>query len=245
MIRYYLSAVLVLGLAACQTAQQLTGVGFKDYAVSKELKRDSVVLSMLKNYRDSVDKNMDEVMAMSSAELLKELPNSTLGNFLADAYLWGASKYSNKQVDVAFMNHGGIRVNRMPAGKITRRHIFEVMPFDNALVLIEVKGNVLNNYLNFLAADGGGGGVAGLTYRIQDKQAVDILINGKPLDLDRTYLMANSDYAVDGGGGFTAFKQMSQNRTNYLQRDVILDYCKMHLSQGKPVVVADPKRILK
>lgn len=245
MKRFYLLVVLFLGFTACQTAQQLSGVEFKDYAVSKELKRDSLVLSMLKSYRDSVDKNMDEVMAVSSAELLKELPNSTLGNFLADAYLWAASKHINKQVDVAFMNHGGIRVNRMPLGNVTRRHIFEVMPFDNALVVIEVKGNILKNYLDFLAADGGGGGVAGLSYRIQDKKAVDILVKGSPLEPNKTYLMANSDYAVDGGGGFTAFKKMDQNRTNYLQRDAILDYCKMHMNQGKTIVVEEPKRISK
>lgn len=245
MKRLYLSIALVLGLAACQTAQQLSGVRFKDYAVTKDLKKDSLVLYMLKNYKDSVDKNMDEVVAVSATELLKELPNSTLGNFLADAYLWAATKQIDKQVDVAFMNHGGIRVNRMPAGNITRRHIFEVMPFDNAIVIIEVKGSVLKNYLDFLAADGGGGGVAGLNYRIQDKQAVDVLIQGAPLDANKSYLMANSDYAVDGGGGFTAFKQMNQNRTNYLQRDAILDYCKMHISQGRMIVVANPTRITK
>jgi 2',3'-cyclic-nucleotide 2'-phosphodiesterase (5'-nucleotidase family) len=119
------------------------------------------------------------------------------------------------------------------------------MPFDNALVVIEVKGNILKNYLDFLAADGGGGGVAGLSYRIQDKQAVDILVKGSPLEPNKTYLMANSDYAVDGGGGFTVFKKMDQNRTNYLQRDAILDYCKMHMNQGKTIVVEEPKRISK
>lgn len=245
MKRIFFFSFLVLGLSACHSSQTLSGVGFKDYPVAKELQRDSSVLSMLKNYRDSVDKNMDEVMAVSAAELFKELPNSTLGNFLADAYLWAASKYINKQVDVAFMNHGGVRVNRIQAGNITRRHIFEVMPFDNALVIIEIRGTVLKNYLDFLAADGGGGGLAGLTYRIQDKQAVDILINGTPLDANKTYLMANSDYAVDGGGGFNAFKQLQQNRTNYLQRDAILDYCRMHLSAGKQLVVNQPKRITK
>jgi hypothetical protein len=57
--------------------------------------------------------------------------------------------------------------------------------------------------------------------------------------------MANSDYAVDGGGGFNAFKTLQQNRTNYLQRDAILDYCKMHRAAGKQVVVEQPKRITK
>jgi 2',3'-cyclic-nucleotide 2'-phosphodiesterase (5'-nucleotidase family) len=245
MKRFFFVAFLIIGLGACHSSQVVTGIGFKDYSVSRDLKNDSTVLSMLKNYRDSVDKNMDEVLATSKDELLKELPNSTLGNFLADAYLWAAAKHTKQSVDVAFMNHGGIRVNRIAAGKVTRRNIFEVMPFDNALVVIKIKGNLLKSYLDFLAADGGGGGVAGLTYRIQDKKAVDVLINGSPIDLNKEYVMANSDYAVDGGGGFNSFKSLQQNRTNYLQRDAILDYCKIQKEAGKQVVVEQPKRITK
>jgi 2',3'-cyclic-nucleotide 2'-phosphodiesterase (5'-nucleotidase family) len=245
MKRFYFLLCLGIGLSACNSSQIVTGIGFKDYAVTTALKSDSSVLGMLKIYRDSVDKNMDEVLSISKDELLKELPNSTLGNFLADAYLWAAAKHINRQVDVAFMNHGGVRINRIAAGKITRRNIFEVMPFDNALVIIEIKGSLLKSYLDFLAADGGGGGVAGLTYQIQDKKAVNVLVGGLPLDPNKSYIMANSDYAVDGGGGFNAFKSMQQNRTNYLQRDAILDYCKMHRDTGKQLVVEQPKRITK
>ncbi|MEY3059893.1 MAG: hypothetical protein RL000_1245 [Bacteroidota bacterium] len=245
MKHFFFFAFLVVGLGACHSSQVVTGIGFKDYAVTKELKSDSTVLLMLKNYRDSVDKNMDEVFAVSQDELLKELPNSTLGNFLADAYLWAATKHINRPVDVAFMNHGGIRINRIAAGKVTRRTIFEVMPFDNALVIIEIKGSLLKTYLDFLAADGGGGGVSGLSYQIQDKKAVNVLVGGLSLDPNKSYIMANSDYAVDGGGGFTGFKTLLQNRTNYLQRDAIIDYCKMHKAAGKNLVVEQPKRITK
>jgi 2',3'-cyclic-nucleotide 2'-phosphodiesterase (5'-nucleotidase family) len=245
MKRFFLWVFIVIAFTACSSPNALTGIRFKDYPLSREIQKDSAVSRMLKNYRDSVDKNMDEVFVASRDELLKELPNSTLGNFLADAYLWAAAKHSKQSVDVAFMNHGGIRINRIPAGNITRRTIFEVMPFDNALVLIEVKGSLLKSYLDFLAADGGGGGVAGLSYQIQDKKAVNILVKGAPIDVDKTYWMANSDYAVDGGGGFNGFKALPQNRTNYLQRDAIIDYCKMHRETGKQLVVEQPKRIVK
>lgn len=245
MKRFLLIFLFSAVLGACHTSQTLSGVGFKDYSISREVPRDSSLVVMLQGYKDSVDKNMDEVLVESKDELLKELPNSTLGNFLADAYLWAAEKHTQKHIDVAFMNHGGIRVNRMAAGKITRRHIFEVMPFDNALVIIEVKGDLLKTYLDFLAADGGGGGVAGISYKIQDKKAVDVLINGAPIEVGKTYMMANSDYAVDGGGGFNAFKQLQQNRTNYLQRDAILDYCKNLQVEGRQLVVNQPKRIRK
>lgn len=245
MKRFILFVYLIIGFVACNSSQVVTGIEFKDYAVNNEFNSDSNFLSMLKVYRDSVDKNMDEVFAYSKDELLKELPNSNLGNFLADAYLWAATNYTKRTIDVAFMNHGGIRVNRIPAANITRRNIFEVMPFDNTLVIINLKGSLLKSYLDFLAADGGGGGVAGLTYQIKDKKATNILINGYPLDPDKVYSMANSDYAVDGGGGFTAFKSLEQNRTNYLQRDAILDYCKMHKNAGKQLVVEQPIRISK
>lgn len=246
----FMKPILVVPLCllffiSCHSPKALSTIGYKGYIVAKDAPRDSNYISMLRGYKDSVDKTMDEVLVENKEELLKELPNSNLGNFLADAYLWAASKYANKPIDIAFMNHGGIRVNRIAAGELTRRHVFEVMPFDNALVLVEVKGMVLKSYLDHLAADGGGGGVSGLTYHIQDKKAVHILINGKPLDENKQYWMANSDYAVDGGGGFNGFKQMEQNRTNYLQRDAILDYCKMHQEKGKPLVVEHPKRITK
>jgi 2',3'-cyclic-nucleotide 2'-phosphodiesterase (5'-nucleotidase family) len=133
----------------------------------------------------------------------------------------------------------------MAAGPITRGMVYEVMPFDNQLVIVPVKGEVLRQYIDRLAAEGGGGGVAGLSYRITGKQAVDVMIQGKPLDLGATYMMVNSDYAVDGGGGFRAFKDLKQQRTGYLQRDAIIAYCQWHAKEGKPISTATNTRISK
>jgi 2',3'-cyclic-nucleotide 2'-phosphodiesterase (5'-nucleotidase family) len=107
-----------------------------------------------------------------------------LGNFLADAYLWAARALFDAKADIAFMNHGGVRINRMAEGPITRGMVYEVMPFDNQLVIVPVKGAVLQQYIDRLAAEGGGGGVSGLSYRIAGKQAVEVMIQGKPLDPD-------------------------------------------------------------
>lgn len=213
-------------ISACHSPQPLSGIGYKGYPVGKSKKADSTYLIMLKPYRDSVDQTMNEVLAQNATELLKEMPNSPLGNFLADAYLWAAREKFDKRADVAFMNHGGVRINRIAAGKIDRRMIYEVMPFDNTLVIVEVKGSILQQSLDRLAEDGGGGGVAGLSMRIKDKKAVDVMIGGSPIDLNRSYFMVNSDYAVDGGGGFNLFKKLPQQRTGYFQRDAIIEYCK-------------------
>jgi hypothetical protein len=240
MRKLLLSLCVVLFLFSCQSVQQLQSIRYKDYVVAQTQPVDSSYLAMLKGYSDSVNKTMNEFLVENEVDLVKETPNSSLGNFLADAYLWAAKTKVDSRAEIAFMNHGGVRINRLVHGEISRRQVYEVMPFDNLLVLVEVKGTILHTYLDRIAQEGGGGGVAGLSMRIQDNKAVDIMINGEPIDLNRTYYMVNSDYQVDGGGGFNAFRKLPQNRSTYIQRDAIIDYCKsLHLQEKK--YTAQPK----
>ncbi|MEN9951251.1 MAG: hypothetical protein RLY85_2003 [Bacteroidota bacterium] len=245
MKRFLFLSIIPLLLVGCITRNQLTGVRYKGYPVNPARAADTALLRLVQPFRDSVGKTMDQVLVMNQQELLKELPNSPLGNFLADAYLWAARTMFDAKADIAFMNHGGVRINRMATGPITRGLVYEVMPFDNQLVIVPVRGEVLRQYIDRLAAEGGGGGVAGLSYRITGKQAVEVMIQGKPLDLGATYMMVNSDYAVDGGGGFRAFKDLKQQRTGYLQRDAIIAYCQWHAKEGKPISTATNTRISK
>jgi 2',3'-cyclic-nucleotide 2'-phosphodiesterase (5'-nucleotidase family) len=245
MKRFLTIAIFSLLLASCGSVAQLTGIAYKGYPVNPVKSVDSAYIRLIQPYRDSVGKTMDEVLVQNEQELLKELPNSPLGNFLADAYLWAARTRFDEKADVAFMNHGGVRINRFAAGPVTRGMVFEVMPFDNQLVIVSVKGDVLREYIQRLAAEGGGGGVSGLSYRIEGKQAQDILINNKPLDPSATYRMVNSDYAVDGGGGFRGFRELKQQRTGYLQRDAIIEYCMWHTKEGKSINIATNTRIFK
>jgi 2',3'-cyclic-nucleotide 2'-phosphodiesterase (5'-nucleotidase family) len=231
----YLVIVVFSFFVSCNTVQPISSVGFKGYPISKTAGIDSVYLRMLGPYADSLGKTMDQLMAFASVDLIKDLPNSSLGNFMADAYLYVAKEKFDKRVDVAFMNHGGVRINKIPMGPISRRAVFEVMPFDNQLVIVELSGDVLQAYLDKFASEGGGGGVAGLTMKIKDKKAVDVLIGGKKLDAGKVYFMVNSDYAVDGGGGFSGLRKLPQQRTQYLQRDAILDYCTIQLSTEKKI----------
>jgi 2',3'-cyclic-nucleotide 2'-phosphodiesterase (5'-nucleotidase family) len=230
-------------LTGCHVVQPVSGVTYKGYPVGKAADKDSSYINMLRPYSDSVGKTMNQVLVYASNDLKKELPNSSLGNFLADAYLEMARKKFNAKTDVAFMNHGGVRIQRISAGPITKGTIYEVMPFDNLLVLVEVKGAVLAAYLDRIAAEGGGGGVAGITMTIKNKKATDIYIGGLPIDLEKTYIMANSDYVVDGGGGFNGLKQLPQQRTSYLLRESIVAYCEAMGAAGKKINDQTPIRI--
>lgn len=246
MKRHLFFLIFPLLISSCHPHFQVTGIGQKGYPVSRaSVGFDSTYAAMLRPYADSINKTMNEVLVASASEMKKELPNSELGNFLADAYLWAAKEKINPKAEIAFMNHGGVRINRVGAGNITRGTVYEVMPFDNALVVLDVKGGLLQNYLDRIAAEGGGGGVSGLTFSIKDKKAVGVMIGNKPLDPGKSYVMVNSDYQVDGGGGFTAFKKLPQQRSTYLQRDAIIDYCKSIKSAGKKLTTENLQRISK
>lgn len=228
----------------CRPQFQVSGIGQKGYSVSRgAVGFDSSFALMLKPYSDSISKTMNEVLAESDMEMRKEMPNSVLGNFLADAYLWAARQKIDPRAEIAFMNHGGVRINRIGKGPVTRSVAYEVMPFDNTIVIVEVKGELLQQYLDRFASDGGGGGVAGLRYIIKDDKAVEVFVGEKRLDPAKTYIMVNSDYQVDGGGGFTAFKLLPQKRTGYLMRDAIIDYCRSFTTGGKKLSVEPFHRI--
>jgi 2',3'-cyclic-nucleotide 2'-phosphodiesterase (5'-nucleotidase family) len=200
---------------------------------------------MIAPYRENVDKTMNEVLVENDADLLKEIPDSRLGNFLADAYLWAAREKIDKDAEIAFMNHGGVRINRIGRGSVTRRTIYEVMPFDNLLVVAEVSGVLLQQYLDKIAADGGGGGIAGIKFIIRDKKAEEVMVNGKPLDPGRIYKMVNSDYTLDSGSGISAFKTLKQVRSGYLMRDAIIQYCQYLQRSGKKISVESQRIISK
>jgi len=123
MRKLFLSLSVVLLLFSCHSVQQLQSIRYKDYVVAQTQPVDSSYLAMLKGYSDSVNKTMNEFLVENEADLVKETPNSSLGNFLADAYLWGAKTNVDPRAEIAFMNHGGVRINRLLHGGITRRQV--------------------------------------------------------------------------------------------------------------------------
>jgi len=132
------------------------------------------------------------------------------------------------------MNQGGIR-SYIPKGNITVGKIFELMPFDNLVVLQDVKGSVLQEFLDKTAGEGGWPVSTGITMSIKEKKAVQVLIGGKPLDANATYTIANSDYVANGGSDCEMLRKIPKMDKGYLFRDALLEYVAELTKQGKPV----------
>jgi 2',3'-cyclic-nucleotide 2'-phosphodiesterase (5'-nucleotidase family) len=182
---------------------------------------------------------MNVVIGYNEAQLEKKKQGNTLGFFITDAYLEMAKQKVDPRIDAAFMNSGGIRLPEMAAGPVTQGKIFELMPFDNLMVLLKMKGSLLKQYLDTLAA---GEGVieSGITMQIVNKTAEQVMVGGKALDLDADYTIVHSDYVAISSN---LLKNIPRSSNGYLLRDALLDYVKFINSQNKKVTVTNTDRI--
>ena len=240
----FITAITAIGVvaAACGTPKNNTiKLAYKDYDIGKTYVPDTGIQSLLIPYRDSVDKAMGKIIGQATAPLKKKAPESELGNFMADAMRYMAAKKFGKTVDVAVVNYGGIRAD-LPQGQITLRNIYELMPFDNIIVLQEVKGAVLKTFFSHIAARGGWP-LSGASMQIQNNKAVNILVNGKPIDENVVYVVANSDYVANGGDNCDMLRPLPQQNIGYLYRDALIQYVEELTAQHKPIQSAIENRV--
>jgi 2',3'-cyclic-nucleotide 2'-phosphodiesterase (5'-nucleotidase family) len=233
MQRFLLLIGYWLLVQGCSTYQPQS-LFYDNYRVSDSSGRSQKLEAMLAPYREEVDLRMNEVIGHASMDLDKKMPESTMGNFFADALLAMAREKYNRPVDAAVINHGGLRLNQLAAGPVTRGKIFELMPFDNLLILQELKGDVLQQFLDNTAARGGWP-LAGITMKIRDKKAVEVKVNGSPLDPSATYVLANSDYLANGGDNSDMLRPVPQIQNGYLMRDAFIDYIIKLQREGRQI----------
>lgn len=240
-IKFFIGLVVLTGIS-CSTSYQSQGLLYRGYRISDSLQKDPSLQSLLQPYSDSVNKSMNDVVGFNEKSLDKKSPESTLGNFMVDAFLIMAKEKYNVPVDIAILNYGGIRLTQLPAGDVTRGKIFELMPFDNLLILQKVKGDVLQQFLD-LTAGKGGWPVAGMTMQLKDKKAVNVMIGGKPLDPTATYTMVNSDFLANGGDNADMLRPIPQITNGYLMRDALFDYIIKLKAQGKNITANIENRV--
>lgn len=219
---------------SCNTSYQPQSLQYKSYQVEPSLPKDTTAGSLLWSYSQQVHKTMNEVVGMVEKTMDKKSPESEMGNFFADALLAMAREKYNTQVDAAFINFGGLRLTQLTAGPVTTGKIFEIMPFDNILILQKIKGAELQKFLD-LTAGRDGWPLAGMSMQIKNKKAVNITIGGQPLDPAATYTIANSDFIANGGDNADMLRVIPQISNGYLMRDAFIDYIKKLKSQGKNI----------
>lgn len=212
------------------------------YNIKGAAEVDTAILNFIQPYHDSLEKEMGEVIAVSSVAMEKGKPESLMGNFVADLLLERGRAENNGVGDFSIVNYGGLRIPLLPAGNITKGMIFELMPFDNFLTVMELKGTVVQQLFDHIAAQGGWP-VAGVRFKIFDGKASEILINDEPLKEERIYQIIISDYLADGGDNLLFLRLEKRTNTGIFIRDAILEYLQEQTHAGKPIAAHLDNRV--
>lgn len=209
-------------------------------AVNSAVPAERDIDARLEAPRTELAAQMQQVVGRSARALGRQ--DGLLGNLVTDVMRSHAEHVTGQPIDVAFTNVGGLRAT-LPAGALTRGAVMSVLPFENTLVVLDLKGADLQSVLDRSAMHGGDP-ISGARYSVRDRKAVDAQVGGQPLDPQRIYRLCTTDFIMDGGGRFEALKHAARvNRTGVLLRDALLDYLADQERAGRPVDVHDGPRV--
>lgn len=166
---------------------------------------DPGLVDVIRPYRSGVDSLMRLKIGKSAVDMPKG--SDALLNFGAD-FIFERGKKLAEDVDFAIINKGGLR-RGLPKGDITEGMIIMLMPFYNYVNVIDIKGKDLLEAFNVMATVDGNGisGNVSITYDPESDQCLSVLIDGEPLDLDRTYRVSTIDYLANGGDYMSSLKR--------------------------------------
>lgn len=211
-------------------------------SVTSELAAKPSIEDYITPYRNHINKDLSEVLATAPTTLDKSTGKwqTPIGNLLADvAFAYGNKafeKQQNKKIDICLLNHGGIR-SILPKGDVTTRTAFEIMPFENSLIVVGLKGSTVVEMVNHLLADEKPHPLSGLEIIIdKDKKIRSVTCQGKPIENDQIYYVGTSDYLSNGGDNMHFFAKGTANYDlNYKLRNILIDYFKDVTTINAPI----------
>ncbi len=230
------SVLLTLLLSQCNRKFFLKNSSQQLYSISAGLDQDSSVIRFYRPYKQGLDSQMNAVIGVCGSEIAPSRPNGALNNLVIDAMVEVAHQ-QNISFDFAHINYKSLRA-KLPAGDLKAFKIYELMPFENLMVTVRLKGSCILDLFNYIAREGGDP-ISNASFKIVDGKATDIIINGKPLNFSEEYTILTSDYVANGGDRADAYLQASNRKDYALKvRDAILLYIKQQTAANK---ILNPK----
>ncbi len=226
------SSFLILSLIctcflACKPIFHIADINEDRYEIEphEQLKEDSTINAIIKPYKAQLQDKMNRVIGTNAKDMYKARPEGELGNWVADILYSEVSKIYDGKLDFAVQNHGGLRIPVLNEGPITVRDIYEIMPFDNEVVVIKAKGVVIQKLFERIAEKGGWP----VSKQINmlgtiDNKLHSLTIDSVPFDPKKTYTFALPDYVANGGDKCDFLINQKQIKFNLLVRDAIINH---------------------
>jgi len=231
-----LSAVIGLGSISCSRYFAIGGqAAYTKFQVDSTIVDDPAYVRRYAPYKGRLEAEMNRVIGRAAVDLTKpdNARETLLGNFFADALLAEGRKL-HPGADFSFGTKGGLRTE-IRHGDITVGHLFELMPFENELVILELTGDSVRELAQFIAATGGQP-ISGIRMKIAGSKATDIQIGGKPLDNGRTYKLVTYDYLANGGDNSRGLAHpINRFDLGKKVREALIDYVSGQAQAGETI----------
>lgn len=231
---FFIAAVLTAACAKKQYEVKSVEVARVEMDSAWEPAANTAMQALVDSLRAEMTGETQTVIGTALRTLTKGKPQSLLSNFTADALFDYASGVWG-DVDFAVMNTGGIR-SILNQGPITAGNMYEIFPFDNRIVLLELPGKAVEEFFDAIAKKEGECLSKNIEAVIENKTVISLKIGGKTIAGNRIYRVATVDYLAEGNDRMEALtKAVKVTDSNILLRDALIEHIKKQTAGNKAI----------
>ena len=222
-------------IVACETESNQQKYGF-NIEINQQVLSDSSIVKYYQPFKKNLEESLMNTPISYSPETYKKNDgelNSTLSNMFADATYEMSNpvfnKMSGKNIDIVLLNNGGIR-SIISKGNISEKTAFELMPFENSIVVLELNGLSIIKMIDYLRKVKLQHPISGLQITLNNDYSVnEVKINGVSIENEKKYYVATTDYLLEGGDKMYFLAETTKTTDiNYKMRDILIDYFKKY-----------------
>lgn len=230
-IKHIVLFITIIFITSCQEkVYKIQLIQKQEIALTDTLPTDRLVDSVINPYRKSMQKTLEKVLAYNPKLLSKKdgILETEIGNWLSDLAMEISApvfeKRSGHRIDFCLLNHGGIRAE-IPVGDVTVQTAFEVMPFENELVVVKISKEKMTELLAYLAKAKTAHPISGLRLTIDEKGRVkNATVQGKKIKGFDSFWVLTNDYLLNGGDNMWFFQDpIEVVYLGYKVRNAIID----------------------
>ncbi len=233
--RNSLLILLIIFIGSCKSNNtqpfSVSAINGKRIPIDSTITPDPEIENYIKPFTQHLNSTLDSTLAYNPQNLSVNEGNlnTALGNLIADLVIEQANPIfksrTGKNIDLVLLNHGGIRAD-IGKGNVTTRTAYQLMPFENDIVVVELSGKKIFEMLKYLEEARIAHPISGIQITMDKNfEIISATINNAQIEEGKTYLVATSDYLQQGGDSMFFFKDpVNLFTTDYKLRNAIIDY---------------------
>jgi 2',3'-cyclic-nucleotide 2'-phosphodiesterase (5'-nucleotidase family) len=220
---------------SCKDKLEVQKVSGENIEINDSISDYAAINEFIEPYKSSIEDEMDKPLSYTPKAMFKsDTPyNTAIGNMMADAvYELANPVFFNRikdSIDGVLLNYGGIRAG-ISKGVITTETAYNIMPFENMVVVAKLKGTQINEMFQYLSKSKKAQPISNISVAVdKDWNLKEYSIGNKEIEASKYYYIATSDYLANGGDNMDFFQKADTvYQTDYKLRNLFIDYFKKH-----------------